>query len=149
MAFFVYCSIRIAAIAAMLLNELMLDVVCGLIENPHGEVLACKRGQGTHLAGLWEFPGGKIEEGESATDALKRELAEELELQIEVCDALQFVEWDYGNVAIRLHPYRCRIVAGEPRPHVHEEVRWCKPTEVGDLEWAPADRPILREWLDG
>ena len=126
----------------------MLDVVCALIERPGGEVLACKRGPDTHLAGLWEFPGGKTEDGERDAQALQREIAEELDVKIEVADALQFVEWDYGTVAIRLRPYRCRIIEGEPRPKVHAEVRWCKAEDLGDLDWAPADRPILREWLE-
>ncbi len=126
----------------------MIDVVCALIENEFGQLFACKRPKGAHLAGLWEFPGGKMEEGESASDALKREIVEELGITIHVGDALQFVEWDYGNVTIRLHPYRCRILAGSPQAKVHEDLRWCGPDEVDGLEWAPADRPILREWLE-
>ena len=127
----------------------MIDVVCALIENGEGKLLACKRAATTHLGGHWEFPGGKIEAGESAPDALKREIQEELAVEVEVGASMEPVEWTDGKVAIRLLPYRCDLISGEPHPHDHEEIRWCEQGELEALDWAPADIPILKEWLGG
>lgn len=126
----------------------MIDVVCGVIEDGDGRVLACLR-EGGHLAGCWEFPGGKVEEGESEEDALKRELSEELGIVVEVGAAMAPVPWNYGDRTIRLLPYRCRILSGEPRPLEHEKVVWCAPYQLADLVWAPADLPVLDEFLHG
>lgn len=125
----------------------MMDVVCALIENEQGQLLACKRAETTHLGGHWEFPGGKIEPGESAQDALIREIAEELGVVIEVGSSMKPVEWSDGRVAILLHPFCCRILSGELHPHEHDEIRWCDSTQLEGLNWAPADLPILEEWL--
>ena len=124
----------------------MTEVVCALIEKENGQLLACKRAAGTHLGGCWEFPGGKIEADESAVSALEREIAEELDIVIDVGDPLTPVVWDYGKVVIYLRPYRCRILDGEIRAHVHEEIYWCDAKQLGELDWAPADLPILAEW---
>lgn len=126
----------------------MIDVVCALIESPSGQLLACKRGEGKHLAGHWEFPGGKVEVDESRAVALRREIQEELGAEIVVGDAMEPVEWTDGKVAIRLLPYRCRLLDGNPHPHDHEEIRWCEPNELDGLKWAPADIPILKKWMN-
>lgn len=121
------------------------EVVCGVIGDEDGRVLACRRPEGGHLAGLWEFPGGKLEPGESAREALVRELREELAVEVEVGPALTPVVWDYGRGPIRLIPLRCRIVRGELLLLEHTECRWCGPLEAGELAWAPADLPVLGE----
>ncbi len=123
----------------------MIDVVCGVIEDAEGNLLVCRRPPGKHLGGLWEFPGGKIDEGETATEALIRELREELHIGVTVGPPLQPVIWDYDTVSIRLIPYRCRIASGEPSPVEHDEIRWCPKNTAKTLQWAPADLPILRE----
>jgi 8-oxo-dGTP diphosphatase len=123
------------------------DVVCAVITDTIGRVLACKRPEGKHLAGLWEFPGGKVEPAENPEDALKREILEELAVDIVIIHSMTPVEWDYGSVRIRLQPYVCRIVSGEPNPSEHEELLWCHPNDFGDLDWAAADRPILEEMV--
>ena len=124
----------------------MIDVVCGLIEDGAGRVLACRRAAGQALAGLWEFPGGKLEPGEDAAAALVRELREELGVVVESGEALAPVEHDYGGFVIRLIPLRCRVVSGEPHPHEHDAIRWVGPHETGALEWAAADLPVVAEW---
>lgn len=126
----------------------MIDVVCGIITDPANRVLACLRPPGKHLAGLWEFPGGKIEAGESPEAALIRELREELGVEVEILRSMSPVVWDYGRGPIRLIPFVCRIKSGEPKALDHAEVRWVAPASLHELDWAGADGPILEEWLE-
>ena len=123
----------------------MIDVVCGVIENDAGQFLACLRPADKHLGGLWKFPGGKVDPGESPESALVRELLEELAVQVEVDAALSPVIWNYGDRTIRLLPFRCHIISGELRAVEHEQLIWCLPENFNDLTWAAADMPILRE----
>jgi 8-oxo-dGTP diphosphatase len=125
----------------------MIEVVAGLIDDGAGRLLACRRPEGKHLGGLWEFPGGKIEPGESPATALVRELEEELAVRVEPGAALSPVVWDYGRGPIRLHAFVCRLAAGTPHPHEHSEIRWCGADELPALDWAAADLPLLAEWL--
>lgn len=125
----------------------MIDVVAGLILDEAGCLLACRRAEGKHLGGKWEFPGGKVEEAESAEDALIRELKEELSITVETGPQLTSVVHDYGRGPIRLIPFLCRIAAGQPSAHEHSELRWCNPSELPSLDWAQADLPILAEFL--
>lgn len=125
----------------------MIDVVCGVILDGSGRILACRRPMGKHLGGLWEFPGGKVEKGENPTEALVRELAEELEIRVEVERGLAEVRWRYPAVEIRLMPFFCRILEGEVRPVEHTEVVWLERTKLPELEWAPADLPVIGEIL--
>ena len=121
----------------------MIDVVCGVIGDGLGRYLACRRSPGRHLGGLWEFPGGKVEAGEEPPQALARELAEELGVEVAVGAALEPVAWTDGHVSIRLLPYLCRITAGEPQPLEHDGLEWCAPGDFDRLKWAPADVPVL------
>jgi 8-oxo-dGTP diphosphatase len=105
------------------------------------------RPEGKHLGGLWEFPGGKVDPGESPESALVRELCEELAVRVEVGIPLSPVIWRYGERTIRLLPFRCRIIGGELRAIEHEQLLWCLPENFDDLIWADADVPILREIL--
>lgn len=123
----------------------MIDVVCGVIENESGCFLACLRPQGKHLGGLWEFPGGKVDPGETLETALVRELMEELSVTVEVISPLTPVVWAYDERTIRLLPFRCRITAGKLHATEHEELLWCPPENFHTLPWAAADLPILRE----
>jgi 8-oxo-dGTP diphosphatase len=123
----------------------MIEVVCGVIRNLGGEYLACQRPIGKHLGGLWEFPGGKVDPGEAPEAALIRELREELAVDVETGDAMTPVVWTYGDRTIRLLPFRCRVVRGEPRAVEHAALRWCRPEDFHILHWAEADVPVLRE----
>lgn len=124
----------------------MIDVVAGLIQDGRGRLLACRRPENKHLAGKWEFPGGKIEPGESPAEALVRELREELEITVAPGEGLTPVVHDYGRGPIRLIPMLCRIETGIPHPHEHSEIRWCTLEELRQLDLAAADLPILQEW---
>ena len=106
-----------------------------------GRVLAARRTFPAEAAGRWEFPGGKVEPGETPEDALVREVAEELGCTIAVTG------WLPGEVAIGeryvLTVATAALVAGEPHPHEHDEVRWLAAEEVGDVDWLEPDRPFL------
>ncbi len=123
----------------------MIQVVCGVIQNPEGAYLACLRPSGKHLGGLWEFPGGKVDPGESPEAALVRELVEELAVRVEILSQFTPVVWSYGETTIRLCPFLCRIVSGDLQALEHEQVLWVFPADFDNLMWAPADIPVLRE----
>lgn len=123
----------------------MLDVVCGIITNSAGQFLACQRPVDKHLGGLWEFPGGKVDPGESPETALARELHEELAVHVRVGEPLTPVIWTYGDKTIRLLPFHCAIVAGEPHPIEHQALLWFSSSDWTQLTWADADIPILHE----
>lgn len=123
----------------------MMDVVCGVIGDADGRFLACQRPEGKHLGGLWEFPGGKVDPGETPEAALARELMEELAVEVRVGEALTPVVWDYVGKRIRLMPFFCTIVSGELQALEHASLRWCAPEDFPSLEWAEADIPILGE----
>jgi 8-oxo-dGTP diphosphatase len=121
----------------------MLEVVCGVIGDGMGRWLACQRPEEKHLGGYWEFPGGKVEPNEPASEALTRELREELGIDVAVEEALPSVEWSYPDRRIRLRPYLCRIVSGTPRAIEHQEIRWCDAEALAELRWAAADVPVV------
>ncbi len=125
----------------------MIEVVCGVIEDDQGRFLACRRPAHKHLGGLWEFPGGKVEPAESPAAALGRELLEELGIDVEVGERMTPVEWCYPFGTIRLSPYRCRILGGRAAAIEHDELRWCPPGRLSELDWAAADLPVLAELM--
>jgi 8-oxo-dGTP diphosphatase len=121
-------------------------VVCAIIEH-RGRFLAAKRAQGQSNALLWEFPGGKVKDGEAVEDALRRELLEELGVIIKVVSPLTHVFHTYPWISIDLIPFICSIASGSPGPHEHAEIRWVDKEEALKLDWAPADMPVLDEYL--
>lgn len=117
--------------------------VVGAVIVKGGRILAARRPFDKSLGGLWEFPGGKIDEGESEIEALKREIIEELKCEISV-DAFivrEVYAYDFGSVA--LSTYFCSLKNGTPKPTEHIELRWLKVSELDSVKWAPADYPTL------
>ena len=112
-----------------------------------GRCLAAQRGPTMRLAGKWEFPGGKVEDGEDPRAALVREVREELGLEIEVGELLGTGRDERGDaasdVAVRLDVYLATVSGGELRLLEHAAVRWLTHTELETVDWAPADRPLL------
>ena len=122
-----------------------LPVVAAVIEDAAGRVLVAQRPAHKHLALKWEFPGGKVEPGESPEAAVVRELREELGIEIEILRALPRFLHDYGDVIINMIPFVCRLAPASPAPHAHEHValRWVLPAELATLDLAAADLPVI------
>ena len=119
-------------------------VVAGLIEKD-GAFLLARRLQGTHLAGLWEFPGGKIEPGESPEACLSRELREELGLEAIVGEIFTVVFHRYEEFELLMLVYRCAPGPAKPQTLGCAEWRWVRPAEMGELPFPPADGPIVEK----
>jgi len=110
-----------------------------------GRVLACRRTGPAHLAGLWEFPGGKVEPGESDEQALERELVEELGVAVRVGPRVG-PELDLGGTAVmRVHLCSLTEAETEPVAHEHDALRWLGPDELDEVPWIPADAPVLAD----
>ena len=120
----------------------MTVVVAAVIERDDA-FLVTRRLAGTHLAGLWEFPGGKIASGETHAAALAREIREELEAEVEVGALVYETEFTYSDRSISLHFYRCTI-RGNPRPLLGQQMRWVPRGELHALDFPPADADLIR-----
>ena len=120
--------------------------VVGAILIKEGRILCAQRGGEKSLPYLWEFPGGKIEQGESPHQALIRELSEELLIEVElettIFDAVSY-EYDFG--VVNLSTIIGNLKSGEPVLTEHQEIRWLSPEELFEVEWAPADIPIVKQ----
>lgn len=134
------------------LPEHALHVVGAVIVDGCGRCLAARRGPRLRHAGLWEFPGGKVEPGEAPQTALVREIGEELGVAIAVGDFLGRGLVEVGERWIALDCYAAWITSGELAPTDHDEIAWCNRDELANRQWAPADVPVLEpisSWLGG
>ncbi len=123
-----------------------LDVVAAIIERG-GKILLAQRGAGQDQAGLWEFPGGKVEPGESQPDALYRELQEELAIDCRVADYVASSRIHLHQREIHLHAWRVQVIDGEPVPQEHAALHWVTPQHAAEYALAPADVPLLDAYL--
>jgi 8-oxo-dGTP diphosphatase len=124
-----------------------LIVVLAAVVERDGRLLVSRRLKGTHLEGLWEFPGGKCEPGESHEACLARELMEELGVQAEIGAEILMTEHVYAERAVRLHFRRCTI-AGDPQPLLGQQIRWIDRHELRTLPFPEADQALI-EMLAG
>jgi 8-oxo-dGTP diphosphatase len=124
-----------------------IEVVAAVIERD-GKLLITRRREGTHLSGLWEFPGGKPEAGEASEDALRREILEELGTLVNVIERIETVDWQYPDKRVRLVFFRC-AVEGEPQPLEGQEMAWIAPAELGRYEFPPADATLIERLSRG
>lgn len=120
----------------------MIDVTCAIIIIDK-KILATRRARGLHLEGMWEFPGGKIERGETAEECIVREIREELNVEIRIFKSLMPVEHHYPEKSIRLIPFLCEITSGNLILTDHSEFRWLSSEEIDLMNWAAADREII------
>ena len=107
-----------------------------------GKVFATQRGYGPYKDG-WEFPGGKVEAGESPEDALRREIHEELETDIQVGELIDTIEYDYPDFHLSMKCYVCEILSGNPHLVEHEAARWLTTDQLDSVEWLPADITLI------
>lgn len=128
-----------------MVNTQLLLVVAGLLMDAQGRVLLAQRPQGKNLEGLWEFPGGKLEAGESPETALARELKEELGIvvQPESLQPLTFASHAYERFHLLMPLYACRRWQGGPQALEHTALQWVLPTELMHYPLAPADIPLV------
>lgn len=119
------------------------DVTAGMIWNERGELLIAQRPLDGLLGGLWEFPGGKQEDGETLQDCLQRELREELAIEVEVGELFTRVEHGFTHFRITLHAFTCRYVSGEPQALGVRDWKWVLPTDLSRYSFGKADRQVI------
>lgn len=124
----------------------IIRVVAAVIKavNEKGEpiIFATQRGYGDFKGG-WEFPGGKIEDGETTQKALKREIMEELDMEISVGELIDTIEYDYPDFHLSMDCFWCEIVKGDLVLKEHEDARWLTKEQLGDVKWLPADITLI------
>ena len=120
-----------------------IEVVAAILHRDEA-YFATQRGYG-EFEGMWEFPGGKIEPDESPEDALKREIQEELGIDITIDKFLCTTEYDYPSFHLTMHCYLCGIKAGEIELREHKSAHWLRPEELVSVEWLPADKEIVEK----
>jgi 8-oxo-dGTP diphosphatase len=123
-----------------------LHVTCAIIERD-GLVLAAQRSAVMSLPLKWEFPGGKIDSGETAEECLKRELVEEMGVRVRVGEGLPASTHRYPTFTVTLYPFVCSIEAGEIVLHEHAAVSWLPAGELHTLDWAEADLPVIESYM--
>jgi 8-oxo-dGTP diphosphatase len=122
---------------------LVIDVAAGLIRDSAGRYLVTQRRRGSHLAGFWEFPGGKVEAGETPAACLARELTEELSATFTVGELVETVRWEYPDRTVVLHFFDCRLAAGEIVPREEQAMAWVEPARLAEYDFPPADRELI------
>jgi 8-oxo-dGTP diphosphatase len=118
-------------------------VVAAVLRDERGRVLIAQRPAGKHMAGYWEFPGGKIAPGESSEQALRRELAEELGVSLRRCHPLLQLRHDYADRVVELEVFAVDDYAGRPSALEAQGLKWVAAAELGGVALLPADRPII------
>ena len=128
----------------------IIEVVAAVIF-AEGRVLCVQRPENAreYVSLKWEFPGGKIESGENREHALRREIREELDVEIEILEYFMTVEHTYPDFHLVMHAYTCSIAKGEPVLKEHVALKWLRVEELDQLDWAAADIPIVEKLLSG
>lgn len=125
-----------------------IHVGCGIIERG-GLVLAARRGASKPMGLKWEFPGGKIEPGESVEECVRRELWEEMSIRVAITAALPSLTHHYPDFCVTLYPVVCRIVSGEIVLKEHAAMKWLAPGALRSLDWVEADFAVIDSYLAG
>ena len=130
-------------------KRMLLVAACALVD-ADGRVLIAQRPEGKQLAGMWEFPGGKVEAGETPEETVVRELAEELGIETKVaCLApLTFASHSYDDFNLLMPLYVCRRFWGIPQPLEHTALKWVRPNKLRDYDMPPADAPLIPFLID-
>ncbi|MEI6215552.1 MAG: (deoxy)nucleoside triphosphate pyrophosphohydrolase [Desulfuromonadales bacterium] len=129
----------------MTMSKRHVHVACAVVERD-GLILAAQRSANTSLPLKWEFPGGKLEEGESPEECLKREMFEEMGVGIAISDALNLHTHSYPDFTVTLYPFRCSLEPGEITLHEHAALCWLPPEQLHELDWAEADLSVINDY---
>lgn len=124
-----------------------IKVVAAIIENENNEILCALRSPDMSVPNMWEFPGGKVEEGESLQSAVEREIKEELDCDIEALEVFNDNTHEYEKAIINLICIRCSLVKGIPEAKEHSKIIWLKRENLASLKWAPADVPAVEQLI--
>jgi 8-oxo-dGTP diphosphatase len=124
----------------------MITVLCAIIRI-NNKILVAQRSEKMKLPLKWEFPGGKLEENEKEIDCIKREIKEEINIEIEILRRLSSSEYDYGTLKIKLIPYLANYISGDIQLSDHNDYKLLDKSELLNLDWAEADIPIVEEFL--
>ena len=128
------------------MSDKRIEVVAAIIRRGD-EIFATQRGYGDYKD-WWEFPGGKMEPGETAREALQREIREELDAEIRIDRFLQTVEWDYPEFHLTMHCFWCSLASEALHLNEHEAARWLGADELSEVRWLPADEGLLPQIAD-
>jgi 8-oxo-dGTP diphosphatase len=126
----------------------MIYVTCAIIRNNQGKVLVTQRSETMDLPNKWEFPGGKVRDGEDELSCIKREIKEELNITIEPREKLNNSVHDYGSKEICLIPFVCKYQSGEIKLHEHKSYTWLDINDLKTLDWCEADVPIVKQYVE-
>ena len=119
-----------------------IEVAAAIIMNQN-QIFATQRGYGTYK-GWWEFPGGKLEEGENPEEALIREIEEELDTKVLVEQLIEVVEYDYPEFHLTMYCYLCKVLSGDLTLKEHDDARWLTKETIDSVKWLPADLDLIK-----
>ena len=125
------------------MSKKIIKVVAAAIERD-GKIFCAQRPEGKSLGGFWEFPGGKLEEGESPEQALIREIKEELNSEIQIISYINEASYDYEFGTVVMKTYHAELISGNLELLEHQNSTWLAPHELSTINWAPVDRPAVR-----
>ena len=126
----------------------LVKVVGAIIENENNEILCALRSPDMSLPNLWEFPGGKLEAGESYKEAIEREIMEELGCSVRFIDIFNDNTHEYDAFIVNLVTVKCILVSGTPTASEHSKLIWLKRENLNSLKWAPADIPAVNQLIE-
>lgn len=130
------------------MNKRLVEVVGAIIENEENEILCALRSDRMPSTGFWEFPGGKMEQGETIQQTIVREIKEELNCEISPQESIyDDYTYEYEHLIVRLITVKCKIISGEPVPTEHEKLEWVKKPELMKLNWLPADISTIEKLM--
>jgi len=120
-------------------------VTAAILRNEIGEILICQRPEHKSCPLLWEFPGGKLEAGETLQECLRRECQEELNIEIEVWEEVGTTNYDYPTFSVKIHFFDATIITGEPIASEHQQILFVAPSQLDKFEFCPADVEIVQK----
>ena len=130
------------------MNKKLVEVVAAVIENENNEVLCALRSPIMTLPNMWEFPGGKVEEGESLYTAIEREIKEELKCSVKAIEIIGKNKHEYEKIIVNLTAIKCNLVEGKPVADEHSKLIYLKKENLESLVWAPADIPLVKKVMN-